>query len=97
MLAVLLAAVLTAGMVSNAVQASVLAQEESGTGSVSANDAEPTEEENGNLQALLERIAALPDVGGQRWMRRTAARTLMRNGWRDCMPMGRKPLPCRRR
>ena len=64
MLAVLLAAVLTAGMVSNAVQASVLAQEESGTGSVSANDAEPTEEENGNLQALLERIAALPDVGG---------------------------------
>ncbi len=43
MLAVLLSAVLTAGMVSNAVPASVLAQEGSGVASVSGNDAKPAD------------------------------------------------------
>lgn len=81
MMAVLLSAVLVAGMVSNAAPASVLAEEGSGADSVSGNDVELTEEEteeetepetvrenttaneeNGNLQALLARIAALPDA-----------------------------------
>lgn len=105
-LAMLLAAVLTAGMISNAVPASVLAQEGNVSENISGNDGELTgeetepvetpkpeagagqetpkpdagtgteeeteheniseetavDEENGNLQTLLERIAALPDA-----------------------------------
>ena len=63
MLAVLLAAVLTAGMASNAVPASVMAEEESGAESASGNDVELTEEMNPELQEPEAGTEQEPETG----------------------------------